>query len=101
MRNLINKPVQKDIYIENLVGKEIVAYKCKSTNSKHDYAILAKLNVEGAPSFDFVPIGYSDSHPRFVSNSWKGSIELASKVRDLKIFLDAKELIESMYEKLF
>lgn len=108
MRTIVNKKVCKEIYIEQLIGNEVIAYKCKSATSvaKKNYAVLARLHGSEAdafrnPSYGFIPLGESDTKPRYMSNTWRGAITLASEARELKVFYSFKEMLEAMYKELF
>lgn len=103
MKTIVNKKVCKEIFIDNLQGDEIVAYKCKSPDSIGKYAILSRLVKPGgvSNSFGFVPVGDSKSNPRYTANHWHEAVQLASASRELKVFDTDKELIEAMYKNMF
>lgn len=103
MKTIVNKKVCKEIFIDNLQGNEIIAYKCKSPGSVGKYAILSKLVKPGGAtkSYGFVPIGDSQSNPRYTANHWSEAVQLASESRELKVFDTDRELIEAMYKNMF
>lgn len=107
MKNIINEEKRKEILVSDLLGNEIVAYKCKSTSSikSQNYAVLARLHgVFPSPncsSYGFIPLGESDKKPRYMANSWRECVKLASESRDLKIFDNFQEMVEAMSKKLF
>ena len=59
MKTVVNKKVCKEIFVDNLEGNEIIAYKCKSVNSNGGYAVLARLHGNSCSSYSygFVYIG--------------------------------------------
>lgn len=102
MKSIVNKQVCKEIFVEQLDGNEIIAYRCK--NSEDKYAVLARLHHFdscGNKSYGFIPLGESDSNPRYVANTWFESVKLASKSRELKVFDSCKEMIAAMKDKCF
>ena len=107
MKNIINEEKSKDVRVSNLLGNEIVAYKCKSTSSikSQNYAVLARLHgtypCPSQNSYGFIPLGESDKKPRYMAASWRECVKLASENRDLKIFDSFQEMVESMAKKLF
>jgi hypothetical protein len=102
MKSIIKKTQAKEIEIKDLIGKEIIAYKCKSIDMKDNYAVLSRLHDNNSPSlYGFVPIGDSTSKPRYVGKSWFQSVEKASENRELKTFENEKELIAAIYNNLF
>ncbi len=101
MKSIISKKRKTEILVDDLFGKEIIAYRCKSNRTVSNYAILSKLSKSGTRLFGFIPVGESDSGPRFVGSTWREAVERASEYRDLKIFDSPSELIEAMYNKSF
>lgn len=105
MKTIINKKVCKEILLDNLQGDEIIAYKCKSvaSSSKNNYAVLARLHnySSNKSAYGFIPLGDSNSKPRFVGEKWIDSVHIASEIRDLKVFESFAEMIEAMYKKTF
>jgi len=112
MKTIVNKKACKEISIEQLKGNEVVAYKCKSPTSvaKKNYAVLARLHgpicythptTSPDSSYGFIPLGESDTKPRYMSNTWRGAINLASESRELKVFYSFKEMLDAMYNGLF
>lgn len=41
---IVNREIHDKIHVHDLIGSEIVAYRCQSHASRHDYAILVTSN---------------------------------------------------------
>ena len=96
MKTLVRKKEIEEINIDNLIGNELIAYKCKSDSNS--YAILAKI-LHG--NWGFVPLNDSNSNPRYVAQSWHRAIENASKCRVLRVFDSMNDLISNIHERNF
>lgn len=103
MKSIVNKKICKEIFVDQLEGNEIIAYKCKSIKSNGGYAVLARLhgNVCGTSSYGFIPLGDSNSKPRYVGRTWIESIRLASEGRALKVFDSLEEMLIEMKNQSF
>ena len=96
MKNLVKKVKIVEVTIGNLMGDEIIAYKCKSDSNS--YAILAKLLHS---NWGFVPLNNSNSNPRYVAQSWDNTVNKAAECRNLKVFDSMNDLIESIHNRDF
>ena len=86
MRKIVINEVLKEVTLSCLIGNEIVAYRCKSSSNA---AILAKVN---ATVYGFIPLGETNSVPRFTANSFTKAVETAMVSREVYIFANVVEL---------
>lgn len=99
MKNIIVSATE-DIRVEDLTGREIVAYR---SHNSENYCVLAKLTqVANVQMYGFVPLNGFDQSPRFMGLSPKDSIEKCfKKGRKAVAFSNMKEMLTAMLNKSF
>ena len=98
MKSIISEDKAQEVLVNNLSGKELIAYRCKNTSHEIAYAVLVKLRSD---NYGFVPLNNSDSKPRYEARNWFAAVELAAKSRELKAFDSMGEMISAMYNNKF
>jgi hypothetical protein len=96
MKKLVFDEPVESIPIQNLEGKEFVAYQCK--NSKN-VAVLQKLTdypETKVGMFGFVPLGDPSGKPRYTGTSFRGAASSAMKSRDVYAFSSMKDFLRWM-----
>mgnify|MGYP003511929847 FL=1 len=103
LRRLQTTPNNSLITLDELTGREIVAYLTATGNY---ISLLHKipgqrpkdtgLNFYVPETYAFYHIGRSDVTPTFPSATWKGAIESAARCREIYIFMNYDELIAAI-----
>jgi len=99
---LISQP-KDTISVDDICCAAIVAYKSKDGKN---YCILKKL-TKGTrenlykESWGFIPISGGDDTARYISGSWRESINLVNGNRTLFYFESGTKLIDAIYHKKF
>lgn len=101
MRKIITTLSQPEVLVDQLEGKEIVAYRCSNSTNNH-VAMLSRLHKNESNSrFGFINIGYPTSAPTYTTNTFFDSLRAAQGNRKLFVFDNQAELIEAIYLKTF
>lgn len=94
---IIKKPDQDKMTVEDLDGKELIAYRCLTvTDNPYEVAVLSQISHG---NFGFIPLNHSDSKPRYVGSSWYDAIKKAHQNRQLHIFDSMDELMTATLKR--
>jgi hypothetical protein len=93
---IINNP--KVITLDDALNsgtRKLYAYESKG---KSGWCFLTKITeqIHSKTRYGFVAMNYTDTHPRFVADTIRESITLASHGRDVYVFDDIIELARSI-----
>lgn len=105
MKKIITQVQSDSIYLDNLIGNEIVAYKCKGNS----HAILRKtvaIDRDRIPrcihGYGFINLSYPSSSAVFVENNMKLSIQKAINAgREVFVFDNEKDFCLAIVDNIF
>ncbi len=99
MKRIISQ-TNNTITVNELTGKELVAYKSKDGKK---FGYLSRLNSNGQPdSFGFISLYDTGRPPSFISNSALKSIQIAIDAqRDVRMFATTEEMLDAIRNQTF
>jgi len=96
MKRIISEPeVTYTIRVEELTGREIIAYRCPNSDSVH---ILQRLNRK-EDKWGFVSLAYPSSGPTFIKDTFHECVKVVMKNRKPMMFDNQADLVYAIQGK--
>lgn len=98
MKSIVLPEKAVTITPDDLEGNEVIVYKCRSNSREGSYAILSRLSNNGKLQYGFVNLFFPTYKPVYVDTSFYSVVKKAAKQRDLKVFDNAKEMMQAILD---
>lgn len=98
MKKIITEQAKSEVLADDLIGREIVAYRCPNSES---VCLLTRVSRGSRTGFGFVNIANTITEPTYFGENFFESIKSANANRKLFVFEDQTEFIKSIQNKTF